>query len=88
MSGTSAELRRSTSLAISADTKSHLGRADNAWPLVVPPWQACAMPSIGLTRYYELLSEGELESFKDGKSRKITVASIKAYIDRRVGARK
>jgi hypothetical protein len=30
----------------------------------------------------ELLGSGELESFKAGKSRKITVASIKGYIAR------
>jgi excisionase family DNA binding protein len=50
--------------------------------------QACAMLSIGLTRCYELMNAGELESFKDGKSRKITVTSIKAYIDRHLGAGK
>jgi hypothetical protein len=36
---------------------------------------------------YELLGGGELESFTLGKSRKTTVASIRAYIDRRLGAR-
>jgi len=55
-------------------------------PLVVPPAQACAMLSIGLTRCYELINAGELESFKDGKSRKITVNSIEAYIERHLGA--
>jgi len=60
----------------------------NIPPLVVRPMQACAMLSIGLTRCYELMNAGELESFKDGKSRKITVASIKAYIDRHLGAGK
>jgi hypothetical protein len=59
-------------------------QTDKAPPLVVRPGQACAMLSIGLTRCYELMNAGELESFKDGKSRKITVASITAYIDRRL----
>jgi hypothetical protein len=36
---------------------------------------------------YELLGGGELESFTLGKSRKMTVASIRAYIDRRLRAR-
>jgi excisionase family DNA binding protein len=52
----------------------------------VRPAQACAMLSIGLTRCYELMNAGELESFKDGKSRKITVVSIKAYIERHLSA--
>jgi hypothetical protein len=60
---------------------------ENTPPLVVRPMQACAMLSIGLTRCYELMNAGELESFKEGKSRKITVSSIRAYIDRRMGAR-
>ena len=37
--------------------------------------------------FYELLGGGELESFTLGKSLKMTVASIRAYIDRRLGAR-
>jgi excisionase family DNA binding protein len=52
-------------------------------PLVVRPMQACRLLSIGLTRCYELMNAGELESFKDGKARKITVESIKDYINRR-----
>jgi excisionase family DNA binding protein len=83
MSDTSAELTGSTSRAIAT-----ANQADNALPLVVPPRQACALLSIGLTRCYELLGAGELESFKDGKSRKITVSSIRAYVDRRLRARK
>jgi hypothetical protein len=40
----------------------------------------------GITRLYELINSGELVSFKDGKSRKITTASIKAYIARQLQA--
>lgn len=36
------------------------------------------------TRGYELLAAGELESFLDGRSRKITVDSIHRYIARRL----
>jgi excisionase family DNA binding protein len=61
-------------------------QADNLSPLVVRPRQACAMLSAGLTRVYELMNCGELESFRDGGSRKITVASIKAYVERRLDA--
>lgn len=50
--------------------------------IVVSPSRAKTMLYCGTTRLYELLSSGQLESFKDGKSRKITVASIHRYIDK------
>jgi len=53
-------------------------------PLVVSPARACQMLSIGLTRCYELMNTKQLQSYKDGKSRKITVASIQAYITRQL----
>ncbi len=37
-----------------------------------------------MTRCYELMNCGALESFKDGKSRKITVRSIEAYVQSRL----
>jgi excisionase family DNA binding protein len=55
-------------------------------PLVVRPRQACEMLAIGLTRLYELLNEGALESYLHGGSRRITIASIRAYIDRHLKA--
>jgi len=55
-------------------------------PLVVPPRQACQMLSIGLTKLYELLNAGELESYLHGGSRRITVASLHAFIERRIAA--
>jgi hypothetical protein len=51
-------------------------------PLVVSPARAKAMLDCGMTRLYELISAGELESLKDAKSRKITVASIKVRVAR------
>jgi hypothetical protein len=53
-------------------------------PLVVKPAAAMAMLSVSRTRLYELLNAKELESFKDGASRKITVASIREYVARRL----
>jgi excisionase family DNA binding protein len=35
---------------------------------------------------YRLLRDGELESFTQGRSRRITVASIKKYIERQLAA--
>ena len=42
----------------------------------------------GRTRVYELLAAGELDSFRDGRARKITIASIHRYIERRLAAEK
>jgi hypothetical protein len=52
--------------------------------LVVSPRRAQHMLDCGNTRLYELLAAGELDSFLDGRSRKITVESIRRYISRRV----
>jgi excisionase family DNA binding protein len=52
--------------------------------LIVSPRRARRMLDCGNTRLYELIAARELESFKDGRSRKITVASIKAYVARRL----
>jgi hypothetical protein len=54
--------------------------------LVVRPRRACHLLDCGITRLYELLRDGELESFLDGRSRKITVDSIRRYVDRGRGA--
>jgi len=43
------------------------------------------MLSCSHKRLYELLNAVELESFKDGASRKITVESIRAYVARKLG---
>jgi hypothetical protein len=48
--------------------------------LLVRPRRACHLLDCGTTRLYELIGDGELESFLDGRSRKITVESIRRYI--------
>jgi hypothetical protein len=55
-------------------------------PLLVKPRDAWRMLGCGNTRGYELLAAGELDSFLDGRSRKITVASIHAYVARKLVA--
>ena len=50
--------------------------------LVVSPRRARHMLDCGNTRLYELINGGELDSFLDGRSRKITVESIHRYIAR------
>ena len=54
--------------------------------LVVKPRVAWKMLACSNTRGYELLNAGELDSFLDGRSRKITVESIRRYIARRFPA--
>jgi hypothetical protein len=51
-------------------------------PLVVKPRAARTMLSCSHKKLYQLLADGHLESFRDGASRKITVASIERYISR------
>ena len=53
-------------------------------PLVVSPRTACRMLSCGLTRLYELIAARELESYRDGASRRITTRSICAYVERQL----
>jgi hypothetical protein len=53
-------------------------------PIVVKPKVAWKMLACSQTRGYALLAAGELDSFLDGRSRKITVASIHKYITRRL----
>jgi hypothetical protein len=55
-------------------------------PLVVKPKAAWKMLACSNTRGYELLDAGELDSYLDGRSRKITIDSIHRYISRRLAA--
>ena len=55
-------------------------------PLLVKPRAACSLLGCGNTRLYALLAAGELESFLDGRSRKITVESIQRYIARQLAS--
>ena len=54
--------------------------------LVVKPKVAWKMLACSNTRGFELIAAGQLESFRDGRSRKITVASIHRFIARRLAA--
>jgi hypothetical protein len=53
-------------------------------PLVVSPRRAQRLLDIGHTRLYELIAARELESYTEGRSRRITVQSIKKLIERRL----
>ena len=49
---------------------------------------ACCMLNCGRDRLYSLLGSGEIESYTDGRSRKIVVASIESHVARRLEASK
>jgi hypothetical protein len=51
-------------------------------PLVVSPRKAMVMLDCGRNRLYDLINAGELESYLDGRMRKITVRSIEQRITR------
>jgi hypothetical protein len=53
-------------------------------PLLVKPREAWRLLNCSNTRGYELIAARELESFLDGRSRKITMKSIHHYIEHRL----
>lgn len=53
-------------------------------PLVASPNQAMRAIQVSRKKLYELINAGELESYTEGKSRRITVKSINEYIERRL----
>lgn len=61
---------------------------DPRLPLAVSPREACRLLSVGITRLYELIGNGELESYKDGGARRVTTKSIVARVERLAAAAK
>jgi len=55
-------------------------------PLVASPNQAMRAIQVSRKKLYELINTGELESYTEDKSRRITVKSINDYIERRLAA--
>jgi excisionase family DNA binding protein len=56
-------------------------------PLALQPRDAFAAIGVGSTKGYELINAGELEVFKVGRATRITTASVKAFVARRVAER-
>jgi excisionase family DNA binding protein len=54
--------------------------------LVASPNQAMRAIQVSRKKLYELINAGELESYTEGKSRRITIKSINEYIERRLAA--
>jgi len=57
-------------------------------PLAVPPKVAFAAIGCGITKGYELINSGELETFKIGRATRITTASIDAFVAKRLTERR
>ena len=55
-------------------------------PLVASPNQAMLAIQVSRKKLYELINAGELDSYTEGKSRRIIVKSIGAYVERRLAA--
>ncbi|MGY8681456.1 helix-turn-helix domain-containing protein [Bradyrhizobium sp. UFLA05-153] len=53
-------------------------------PLVASPNQTMRAIQVSRKKLYELINNGELESYTEGKSRRITIKSINGYIERRL----
>ena len=55
-------------------------------PLAVPPQEAARLLSNGISRIYKLMRCGELESYEDGRARRIPMTAIRDYVARRRAA--
>lgn len=53
-------------------------------PLGLPPKDAFAMIPVGITKGYELINSGELKTFKVGRATRVTVDSVRAFVDRQL----
>lgn len=58
----------------------------NVEPLLVTVTDACAILGIGITTLYDLMNEGKLERIKIGRSTRIKMSSIRAFIGEPCGA--
>jgi hypothetical protein len=50
-------------------------------PIVVRPADACRLLGVGVTKIYQMMNDGTLESFAEGGARYILTASIRAWVD-------
>jgi excisionase family DNA binding protein len=66
------------------------GMTGRTGPLSLEPLavsrQACVLLGIGNTRLYELIQNGELVTYHEGRSRRITMESIHARVARLAGS--
>jgi excisionase family DNA binding protein len=62
------------------------GASGDLEPLAVSPRQACQLLNIGQTSVWALIRTGELETYREGRARKITLRSIRARHERQLAA--
>jgi hypothetical protein len=62
------------------------GWANDLEPLAVSPRQTGQLLNIGLTRVWQLIGSGELETYWEGTSRKVTMRSIRTRHERQLAA--
>ena len=48
--------------------------------------EAAEMLGVGRSQVYRLISDGQLTSVKIGRSRRVSVAAIRRFVDERIGA--
>ena len=53
-------------------------------PLAVSTKEASRLLSLSMSRLYELLRNGELQSYEDGGNRRVVMTSIQEYVERRL----
>lgn len=56
-------------------------------PVAVRPKDAFDALGVGVTKGYELIGSGELQAIKIGRATRITVASVRALVERRLQER-
>ncbi|RIV75665.1 helix-turn-helix domain-containing protein [Pelagerythrobacter aerophilus] len=56
-------------------------------PLALAPKDAFAAIGVGVTKGYELINAGELQTFKIGRATRVTTESVRAYVARRLEQR-
>jgi excisionase family DNA binding protein len=54
--------------------------------LVITPAQACTALGCGPTKLWALIKAGELQAFLDGNRRRITTASVREYLSRKLAS--
>lgn len=55
-------------------------------PLLLRPEEAAQVLGISRSRFYELMSAGEVDSVKIGSSRRVTREALEHYVERLVSA--
>jgi excisionase family DNA binding protein len=65
-------------------SRSHANDVGELRPIVATVNETMAVLKIGREKIYQLLKSGELESYRDGSSRKILWKSIDSYVERRL----